>query len=565
MNVPTEIGGIPEVFLKILKQRGVESHEEIKSFLSPKLKDLPKPEKMDGLEDAVSSVIDFLPTKKPIIIWGDYDVDGTTGTSLLVNFFNQLNRPVIWHIPNRLDEGYGLNVDWFNAAELPGDKDSFLVITVDCGISDKAAIDHIQNLGGVVIVTDHHSLPQSEIPNCTILNPSKDCCGFHKESLAGVGVAFYLAAGIRARIVANDSNDLLAKSINLKQFLAFVSLGTIADIVELGPTNRILVRAGIEVIRKSEFLGITTLLKSCGITDGRVSSEDIGFLLGPLINAAGRMGDSETVVRLLTETDPLKAMNFAKTLTVLNDKRKKTCTDCLDLVLGHVSGSTASSDKCIVVAGDVHQGVAGIVASRLVDMYKVPALVFCRKTDPEGRKILVGSARSIEGVSVVDAINSCSELLIKHGGHDMAAGLSMTESSFSLFRNKIREIFQKLCAEKTILLSKTLPFECSVEQVMSKDYLSYIQLMEPFGPGNELPQFYDQGAVIVDTKTVGRGAEHLQVSIRGKFLNHKGIGFGLGGLKHIVQEDRNRSIVFTPTVNRFRGTTSWQVRVIDIQ
>ena len=564
MGKKIQLQQIPEIILEVLGKRGVRGRENIKNFLFPRLADLPEPSLMHGMKEAVDIIIDYLPTDRQIIVWGDYDVDGTTGTALLVNFFKKLGRMVDWHIPNRLEEGYGLNADWFRAQKTTGENEDFLLITVDCGISDAHAIEQIKELGGTVIVTDHHSLPENSLPGCVILNPSQGECGFHHECLAGVGVAFYLAAGLRARLLSIKNDVKGIKGINLKSFLAFVALGTIADVVQLSRTNRILVRGGIEAIQISPFKGITALLYSCDIHNEKIGSEDIGFLLGPLINAAGRIGDSETVVKLLTTETAAEAEKLAKRLVRLNSKRKSICTDDLENTLGKLSKSSIIEEKAIIVRGDIHQGVAGIVASRLVDMFGVPSVVFSQKTGGDGKNILVGSARSVAGVSIVSCLHMTSELLLKYGGHEMAAGASLLAENFSEFRSRLKSIVFDAMTQKPAKIHPEICFQCSVEDVMSEECLAFFELLEPFGPENEIPVFTDTTARIVDCKRVGKGAEHLQVAIRGSYANYKGIGFGLGEQRQDIQRNPCRRLRFTPTKNRFRGKSSWQVRVISL-
>ena len=558
-----DVKEIPQVFLEILQKKGIEGNDAISRFLLPKLADLPKPSIMAGMEEAVDLVVEYLVEGKRILIWGDYDVDGTTGTALLVNFFKKLGKEVDWHIPNRLNEGYGLNAEWFTRQKNNYLSD-LLLITVDCGISNGSVIEKFKEMGGKTIITDHHSLPKNSLPDCVILNPSQKNCGFHREHLAGVGVAFYLAAGIRSRLlsIGNLSHDL--RQLKLKYFLAFVALGTVADVVKVSATNRILVRGGFEAIKNSAFPGITALLDSCDIHNGEIGSEDVGFLLGPLINAAGRIGDSETVVKLLTTEDAAEADILTKKLVKLNLKRKSICSSDFKLALEKISKNLISEDKCIVVSGEIHQGIAGIVASRLVDMFMVPAIVFGATKGDNGERLLVGSARSVEGVSVVEALDNTSGLLLKHGGHAMAAGATLAEDNFLEFGVKFKSFIRNLVKERPVRKTNAAVFACEVDEMMSKKWLTFYELLEPFGPGNELPVFIDKNVSIVDSKRVGKEAEHLQVAVRGKYSNYKGIGFGLGERRSEIQGTPRRELRYTPTKNRFRGRTSWQIKITDI-
>ena len=566
-HIAERIGKIPAVFIEYLKTRGITGEEAAHRFLYPALADLPKPEIMHNLSAAAQLAVEYMVAGKQIIIWGDYDVDGTTGTALLVNFFRELGIEARWHIPDRMTEGYGLNSEWFTYQGNINLASDFLLITVDCGISNAQQIEVIKKIGGKVIVTDHHSLPDNSMPDCLVLNPSQPACGFHNEHLAGVGVAFYLAAGIRAAISANMALGYLtqaASRINLKRYLAFVALGTVADVVNLTNTNRILVRAGLETFFEQHFVGLSELLASCDITGEYLTSEDIGYLIGPKINAAGRLSESKIVVELLTANDRKKAKKLALRLTELNSERRRISNDNLETALTYISSSSIEQDKCAIVKGDLHQGVAGIVASRLVDMFRVPAIVFAKKKHADGQFSYTGSARSVDGVNIVGLLSDCSEWIQRFGGHSMAAGLTVSGHNLEKFTIQFMLLVRKAMQQKLITTKKQYDIRCSTDLIMDKEHLACLRLLEPFGPGNPQPVFQDPAVLIIDSRAVGRDYEHLQVTIRGKHTNLKGIGFSLG--KHLsdIQRQPKRNMIYTPTLNRFRGTVSWQVRVIDI-
>ena len=561
------ISAIPQIYIEYLKSRGIVGDQAVYKFLYPILAELPKPEVMLNLPAAAQLAVEYMIAGKQIIVWGDYDVDGTTGTALLVNFFKELGTSVRWHIPDRIHEGYGLNAEWFTDKKNISLAEDFLLITVDCGISNAEQIEVIKKIGGKVIVTDHHSLSEQLVPDCLVLNPSQPLCGFHDHHLAGVGVAFYLAAGIRAELSCQantHSLENIASNLNLKKYLAFVALGTIADVVKLTPTNRILVRAGLEALLEPQFLGLLELLASCEISSGYVTSEDIGFLIGPKINAAGRLGESKIVVELLTVSDRKEAKLLAQKLTEINEKRKRISSTNLETALTSTNLALIEQNKSVIVKGDLHQGVAGIVASRLVEMFKVPAIVFAQKTNPDGKVSFVGSARSVAGINIVALLSACSQWIERFGGHEMAAGLTVSVENIGKFTAYFAVLTAKAMKEKKIIPKKQYDICCSSELIMDQDHLRCLQLLEPFGPGNPQPVFQDGAATILDSRTVGRDAEHLQVTIRGRYANLKGIGFGLGTLLDDIQRRPKRKMVYTPTMNRFRGNISWQVRVIDI-
>ena len=550
---------IPEFILQLLAQRGVENDADIEKFLFPKLATLPKPDSMLNLREAAKVVRYFVENELQIVIWGDYDVDGTTATALLVNFFRDLGVDVKWHIPNRLTDGYGLNIQWFEENISSFTSKKFLLITVDNGISSREVVALIQKLGGVVVVTDHHALPEGGIPDCIVVNPEQEKCGFHHEKIAGVGLAFYLAAAIRAEF--SKRND-----INMKSFLPFVAIGTVADMVELTATNRILVRAGFEELHKPRFIGLAALLEESEIFSGEVTSEDIGFSIGPKINAAGRLGDSELVVEILTSDNPKIARKKSAELQELNLRRKELCVDDFSLAESLVSAYEVAEQKICVVAGEFHPGVAGIVASKLVESFGVPAIVLAEITDAGGAVTLRGSGRSVEGINLYEMLQQCSDVIMKFGGHAMAAGLSLEPRNLKKFThllgNAIRE--EEARDGRKPVRKKNFDVVCSIDEAMNPSSIQYLKLMEPFGQGNPAPKFYDKKSIVIQSRNVGADHRHLSLMFRGRYSQYKGIGFGLGERLNDVQGESQRDLVYSLTRNRYRGTESWQIRVHSI-
>ncbi|BHH83107.1 hypothetical protein LA52FAK_13960 [Desulforhopalus sp. 52FAK] len=537
---------------------------DIADFLYPKLQNLPQPDQMKGLMEAASRIKYYIENDLQIVVWGDYDVDGTTSTGLLVNFFRELGVAAKYHIPNRLTEGYGLNVEWLQENISDFFSRKFLLITVDCGISNVDEIESIKTLGGEVVVTDHHSIPPGGIPRCIVVNPSQKECGFNSEKLAGVGVAFYLAAAVRKSLTDSSKWSKRASGLRLKNYMAFVALGTVADLVEITQTNRILVRAGLEALKTTEFPGLKALLSSCGLYDQEISSEDIGFLIGPKINAAGRLGRSDIAIDLFLAGDESKAREGAEQLERLNQKRKNICEDDLYQALESCSKSLIQESFCCICSGEYHLGVAGIVASRLVEEFKVPSIVFAQGRDDKGVKVLKGSVRSVEGINVIEALNNCKEHIEKYGGHEMAAGLTIQHDFLDLFSQNFSKYVKKQLEGLNKKRKITKATEASVDEVMDSTTLSFLTHFEPYGPGNESPIFLDRNTKVVQAKTVGKLNSHLNLIIRGEYSNYKGIGFNLGDRVSIVQENPESTIYFAPTKNRYRGTVSWQLRVVDL-
>jgi single-stranded-DNA-specific exonuclease len=555
---------LPAFIVNLLNRRGV-ADEGFSRFLYPRLADLPHPDKMKNLTAAARLAVAAISDDRPIVIWGDYDVDGTTGTALLVHFFRELGVEVTWYIPNRLSEGYGLHSDWFCNRQKCCIGGDFLLITVDCGVSNHREVAIVKELGGKVIITDHHAVPKEGVPDCLVVNPSQKDCGFHGEKLAGVGLAFYLAAAVRSELGRLPEQALLSHKINLKKYLPFVALGTIADMVDLTPTNRILVRSGIEALESTEFYGLTELLSCHQITGSRLTSEDIGYLLAPKINAPGRLGDSSLAVSLLVAENKRLAKKMADKLICINDERKRVCENNFENALASLSRSAVAEQGCAIVCGEMHLGVAGIVAARLVEEFAVPALVLAKMIGRDGSSICSGSARSVDGVNMVELLEQCSPYLLRFGGHAMAAGLSLLAENFLVFSQMFSSLARNALTTRDLSQQKKEPqIHLSVDQLMAEEHLDLLQLLEPYGPGNPQPIFHDAAARVVDVRAIGRDFAHLQLTIRGKYRNYKGVGFHLGKRLAEIQSSPQRKMSYTPTLNRFRGTVSWQVRVIDL-
>lgn len=559
---------IPRIISAILKKRGIEGDKALTDFLFPKLSDLPHPEEMRNLVDAAICLGEYVVRQKKVFIWGDYDVDGTTGVALLVNFLRELGTEPYAHIPNRFTEGYGLNLEWFDENNILESGKDRLLITVDCGISNAREIAVLKEYGWTIIVTDHHSLPKDDLPDCIVVNPAHPDCGFHDHKLAGVGVAFYLAAALRGQMMKSQSKNggIEASKINMKPYLAFVALGTVSDLVDLTQVNRILVRGGLEALADTDFVGIKGLLAACDVNGGTLSTEDIGFLVGPRINAAGRLGNSKLVIQLFTQSDPKGIKGLLAELEEIHGERKAITAEDFEKALSTMDGHLIQKNRCCIAAGNFHQGVAGIVASRLTESFGVPSVVFAKIKKKAGF-VFTGSIRSIEGINIVGVLHRCAQWIDKYGGHQMAAGLSVSEENFESFRKQFVSIVQKEYEDylaKKVSKKSQYDLECSVTEFMSKENLKYYSLLEPFGNLNPQPVLLDKNAKIINSMKVGKEAIHLSLVIRGKYVNYKGIGFGLGEKLSEIQQDSTRAMRFTPTINRYRGTESWQVRVIDL-
>jgi single-stranded-DNA-specific exonuclease len=548
------------VVREILSNRGLREREEILEFLDPKLKDLPPPSLMKDMDIAVKIVTEAIEAKKGFIVWGDYDVDGTTATALLLHLFKALDVDARHYIPNRLQEGYGIQVAGLDVLSSTLKPENHVLITVDNGISAHKAIAHAKELGYMVVVSDHHLPPCERVVADAVLNPNQPGCNFPEKSLAGVGVAFYFAMAIRAQLAKSNYFKPGRPAPNLKSFLDLVAIGTVADMVPLEKVNRILVRAGMETVAKGGNLGLNALCRACGIDTSCLRSEDISFQLAPKINAAGRLGEAGKAMGLFMATERKESQRMAKELVQGNERRKLiNLADLAQAKQEHESSSMELKHSVIVV-GSYHIGVAGIVASGLVECYQKPSVVLCEMDDGT----LKGSARSCPGVDLHLALQESSSALLGFGGHPMAGGMSLTGENVKLFC----EMFDNSVKNQLLTYSKTEEsnFDVSVEigELFRANTLRQLHLMEPFGQGNPQPIFRDLGSRMTAISAMGKDKSHLRMNFRSNGRCVKGVAFGLGHIAKQCQESAEAEIIYTPSLNFFRGRRSWQAMVTSI-
>lgn len=548
-----------------LKSNQVCREQEIEAFFHPRLADLPSPFLLASMDRAVDIIIEAIERSDDILIWGDYDVDGITGTSLLYLFFQQIGTSVQCHIPDRLTDGYGLNDAVLRdyARTLKANK---LLITVDCGISNKEELLLAQKYGFTCIVTDHHQVPSEDLYADATINPQRTDCSFPSSDLAGVGVAFYLAAAVRSKIKEKNIFSNVS-SFNLKSFLGLVAVGTIADIMPLTRVNRILVRAGFEAISEADntiLKGLQTLLEMLDIDLNCITSDSIAFKVAPAINAAGRLGKSDQPLRLLIAGERQEAKEFAARLIQFNNRRKNITETCFDLALTLAAKDMARGVHCLVTLGDFHEGVLGIVASRLVERYHIPVLVCCYQSDD--RTAIKGSGRAPAGWDLYRLIEGAADCLNNFGGHELAAGFSLRADSFLHFKQKLETLASR--REKNIYNDcKKIDqnfIELSLSEAFNRTLLDNLVALEPTGEGNPKPVFVDKHARFVSCSTFGKNKAHVKGIVRGKYENIPVIGFNLSEKIGIIDPAEPCRIVFYLSLETYNGRTHWRVIVKDV-
>ena len=552
-NIPKDkdikINNIPvdKDILKILFSRGIKSPGEIRDFLNPKLENLQNPNKLYDVEKAVKIIREAIQKNKNIWIYGDYDVDGITSTAVLYLALKELGAEnVSYYIPIR-DEGYGLNND---ALKKIKDSGGELVITVDCGITAFEEIKFANSINLPVIITDHHNLQGKKVPEAlTVINPKRIENEYTFESLAGVGTVFMLVLSLF------ESYD---KKEEAFEYLDLVSIGTIADIVPLLSENRILTRFGLEKLPFTKNRGLAFLLYklfNSGENKGNnpkseYSTYDVGFIIAPVFNAAGRLKDAKMVVKLLTSDNNREIEIIVKELINKNFERKELQSRIVEMIEKNIEKNKINEDFVIIdYSPEYHHGIIGIAASKIVDTYYKPVIIMEVKED-EG--IAVGSCRSIEGFNILNALQSMPELFVKFGGHSGAAGFTIPIKNIELFKRKINEYAKKILKEddfvKIINIDKQIPM-----QKMSYEFFKTIELLKPFGFGNPMPTFQTKNVLLENIKFIGENKNHIMFDLKQKgFVIKNAVWFGSGEYFKELNENLFYDIVYKLKIEEFQ-------------
>jgi single-stranded-DNA-specific exonuclease len=488
---------IPQPIVQILQNRGYGTPRSIEAFFAPSLSDLHDPFLMHDMDKAVARIIEAIKKKEKILIHGDYDTDGITGTALLVNNLKNFDVDVEYYIPHRIEEGYGLSVGGVKKAI--AEKCS-LIITVDCGSSAVGEIAYANEHKTDVIVCDHHQ-PKENLPGAlAIINPKLPGTCYPFKELAGVGVAFKLLSALYQKV--HRSITELHKDLDL------VALGSVVDIVPLIDENRALVKYGMSRIRKSEKKGIQALLKETGLS-GEITSYHLGFIIGPRINACGRMHDAKSALELFLTQDMSRALAIARSLSVDNETRKEIQEETYCAATSIIKSADLAQNRIIVLADEGwHEGVLGIVASRIASDYFRPSIVLSIKGD-----VAKGSARSIPGFDITEAIGTCRDILIKYGGHAQAAGLELNREKLQRFKSCMNEYAQSF---ESSVFEKQSYYDIKLDLLdITTEVVHFLRYFEPTGIANPQPVFLGEGFEVVGIpRVVGTNQNHLMIALR---------------------------------------------------
>lgn len=545
--------GITPLQAQLLINRGITESTVAQSFLSPRLSQMADPMLMKGMDSSVKTILAAMQTRDKITIYGDYDADGLTATAVLLHFFSDLGIPVTSYVPNRLEEGYGLNSE---AIEQISRNGTGLIITVDCGISGAREIDLAKGLGLEVVVSDHHQMSGESRLNCPVINPHQPDCPFPFKDLAGVGLAFFLAVAIRA--VLRDQGWFKGRpEPDLREYLDLVALGTIADRVPLLGQNRMLVRGGIRRMADSRWPGIRAMMDVASVKSSEISSDDLAFRLAPRLNAPGRLGDSDAGLRILTVTEDQEAKELALKVNVENGRRQRLEQSILDRIEDMIrsEGRIADRRTLLLWGENWHQGVLGIVASRLVERYHRPSLVIGVKDG-----IATGSGRSIDGFNLYQALSRLRPLFHKFGGHAYAAGFRLDEENLEILKRDLEGLAENEMTDEDLVPTIEVDSDLHLKEI-GHEMIGQITALSPFGEKNPEPVFRARSLHVSGSRVVGE--RHLKLRVRQGETTLEAIGFGLG--HHHPLNGKRVDIIFTPGLNRWQGSENIQLKIVDLR
>jgi len=554
---------VPAVVAQLLACRGLYDPRAARDFLDAKLASLRDPEELPGLSAAADRAIAAVNDGRRITIYGDYDVDGMSGTALLYLGLKLLGADVGYYVPHRLDEGYGLNCD---ALRTLAERGTRTVITVDCGIGSAREALLAHELGLELIVTDHHQLPDELPAAAAIVHPALPGTSYPFAGLCGAGVAFKLAWALCQR--ASNSKKVAERMRNyLMQAMGLVALGTVADVVPLVDENRVLVRHGLKSLRERPGLGMAALLKLSGATESAVlASEDVSFKLAPRLNAAGRLGQATLGVELLTTDSADRATALAAYLHELNGSRESIERSIY--LAAHkqaIEQFDPEGDAALVLADrGWHAGVIGIVAARLAEKFNRPVVLI--GFDQLGLKPGIGSARSARGVNLHAALAACGEHLVSHGGHAAAAGLKIDEARLEVFREQFCEHVAGESAAATqqaeLRIDAEVPFSALTSAAVSD-----LERLAPFGHANPRPTLCASNVTLSEPpKKIGGGQRHLSLRLVQHGVQFRAVAFGGGEwADELAAQASPFAVAFQPFINQFRGRRSVELQVCDWQ
>ena len=535
---------INKLLATILSNRGIVKEEQIEKFLQPKRNDFYDPYGMPDMEITVNRIVKAIENKEKTIIYGDYDVDGITSVTVLKSFLEERGLNVGVYIPNRLDEGYGLNK---TAVKKIADKGYTLMITVDCGISAIEEVQYASELGIETLITDHHE-PGDELPKAlAVVDAKRKDNTYQCRDLAGVGVVFKLIQAISIKLGLEEREYL--------KYLDIVCIGTISDIVPLTDENRVIVKLGLKLVQQTRNLGLKSILQATGYN--KIDSIAISFGVAPRINACGRMGHQEEALNLFLSKDLKEVNELTQRLNEYNKERQEIEKSIFADAVEQIEKNNLQDKNTITLIGNNwHHGVIGIVSSKITEMYFKPSILLCEEGD-----IGKGSGRSVPGFDLYEALTKCQGLIDRFGGHAMAVGITIEKDKFERFRDKFEEIAKEKHIEEIVPILK-IDSQISLDEI-NKEMVESLRALEPFGEANKTPLFLFKNLKIDSIRALTEG-KHLKLTVKENKNIVNAIGFNIGELANEYKIGDKVDIVGNLEINSFNGVDNIQINIKDI-
>ena len=565
--------GISNIVAKLLVNRGIYNLDNAKSFLNSSINDLYEPGNMLGMTGAVELMKNSIKSGEKILIVGDYDVDGVISTYVLYRAISNCGGNVSFHIPDRIKEGYGINESIIRKAS-EGNID--IIITCDNGIAAIEQVKLAKELGIKVIITDHHDVPFVDeddkrvyvVPEADyVINPKQENCKYEFDKICGAGVAYKFIQCLYREF--NISKE------ELYDLLQYVAIATVCDVVDLVSENRIIVKEGLKRINNTSNIGLKALFKETGLEGNAITVYSLGFIIGPCVNASGRLEQAEWALKLLLTKDEGLASELAKKLNDLNKERQELTQAGLEEAIRIIEENDMTKDKVLVIyLEDVHESIAGIIAGRIRERYNLPTIILTK-----AHEVAKGSGRSIEEYNMFEELLKCKDLLGKFGGHPMAAGMSIPSENIDKFREKLNEV--TTLSDEDIIPKVSIDMPLPINKINYK-LIDEIALLEPYGKGNPKPNFAVKGLMVKAARILGKNNNVLKLNLTDGYLNIDGIYFGdievaleiiknkfgeyeynkmLNGQTNMVKID----IVYFPDINEYNGRKSVQLLIQNIR
>jgi len=539
-----------EVIAKVLANRNILNPNLARPFFTPNLDMLHNPYLMQDMDKAVERVLKNIKSGKPIMVFGDYDVDGTTGAAALYLAFQKFGADVTYYIPDREKEGYGLS---YHGIEVAKDIGIDLIITCDCGINAFVQVDFANEQNIDLIITDHHTT-DTELPKAhAILNPKREDCEYPFKGLCGGGVAFKLITAI--------GNKLNIPLTDYEEIIPLITLGIAADVVPIKDENRVLVHHGLNILKNLEKPGLKTLLELAGLK-GHISVGQLVFSIAPRINAAGRLGDANRAVELLVTDDQDKARLLVKELDNENKRRQMIQQAVVDEALLKVNAEADLKNENALVLANAgwHPGVVGIVASKIKEEFNRPTIIIALENG-SGK----GSARSVAGFDLYEALTACKTHLDGYGGHPMAAGLTLSNQKLEDFKKAFIDFANERLTKENLQATLTLDSEMALQDITPR-FMEFLDKLSPYGPGNMRPKFAIRNVEIAGVpKVIGKTGEHIRFKIKQGLKSYPAVGFGLSNKYEMLITGQPVDIACVVETNEWQGNTSIQMNVRDIK